>query len=414
MGTYLDRLDALSAKDRWPYVRRMIFEEPLPFLAELRAERPLIVLPQLTLATSYADCVKILSRPDDFGVDLYVPKQGGYFMAQDDTAVHWREKSVMRSLLDVEDVPAIRAWVAKTTRGLLDNAAGQIELVRAVTRGVPVALVQDWFGFSGSDPEKLIEWSYWNQQDAFWNQPFDSVVPGIDQVAIVRSRERANVMMALYLGRLVLKRRFAVGLGSDANDPVTRLVKLYVSDATRMGLRQVILNVGGLLIGAIETTSHGVCNALVTLAADPSRLQAARTAAASDDPTDFDGHLFEALRFNPAFPYFFRTCHRPTTLAAGTRYATLIGPETTVLAVTQSAMFDPAGFDDPDRFDPTRNPASSFTFGHGHHSCLGRHIAAVMLPEIARQILRRDDLDLGAGPDFQSGAVPQEWQIRYG
>lgn len=39
MGHYLDRIDAMQS-GKWAEVRRLIFAEPLPFLAELRAERP--------------------------------------------------------------------------------------------------------------------------------------------------------------------------------------------------------------------------------------------------------------------------------------------------------------------------------------------------------------------------------------
>ena len=413
MGQYLDQIDATAPAARWAAVRKLIFQTNPAFLAELRDERPVLVLPELTLVSRHADCTLVLRRNQTFCVDLYAPKQGGYFMAQDDTASHWRDKSVMKAILDVEDIPRMRDWIGTTTRDALDAAQGQIELVRGVTRGVPVALVQHWFGLTGADPDKLIEWSYWNQQDAFWNQPFDAVAEGIDPDLIVTSRKRANIMMALYLGRLILGRSVVVKLGSDATDPVSRLLRLSFSDSVKFHLRDTIFNVGGLLIGAVETTSHTVVNALAYLAADPARREAAIRAAQADDPAAFDGHVFEALRFRPAFPYFFRVCHRPTELAGGTAHATEIAPGTTVLALTHAAMFDRTGYPDPDRFDPTRDQSDSFTFGQGMHSCLGRHIAAVMVPEITRQILRRGDLDFGAGPDFGGTAVPQHWQVSF-
>ena len=294
-----------------------------------------------------------------------------------------------------------------------DRGKGTTELVRSVTRGVPVKLVQDWFGFTRSDPEKLIDWSYWNQQDAFWNQPFDSVVDGLDQAGIVKNRERAGVMMGIYLGRLVLRRAAAVKLGSRRDDPVSKLLRLSFSDGVDFSMRDVIFNVGGLLIGAVETTSHAVCNALSHLMSDPALLAKARDAALGGRPEDFDGYVFEALRFNPAFPYFFRVCHQDTELAGGTPHAQVVPKGTTVLAVTQSAMFDPSTFPDADRFDPNRDFSDTYTFGHGMHTCLGRHIAGVMVPEITRQIIRRSDLELGAGPDFKGSSVPQLWPVTY-
>ena len=415
MGAYLDRITALPVDRRWAEVRRLVFAEPMSFFAELRAEAPVLVLDRLTLVTRLADCMLVLRRPDSFGVDLYEPKQGGYFMAQDDTARHWREKSVMKAVLDVEDIPKLRDWVGRRTRDTLDADLGgsaPFDLVRRVTRGLPIALVQEWFGLDGSNPDRLIEWSYWNQQDAFWNQPFDSVRPGIDQGAIIAARKRASFQMALYLGRLVASRSLAVTLGSDADDPATRIVRLAMRGKLRFDRRDALFNIGGLLIGAVETTSHAVCNALSELTVDPGRLAAARRAARDPDRQVIDGHVFEALRFRPAFPYFFRLCKRETEVCGGTAFSTLIPEGMTVLAVTQSGMFDPAGFPDPGRFDPGRDFSDTFTFGHGHHACLGRHVAAAMVPEIVRQILRRDDLDLGNGPDFAGGTVPQHWIVQ--
>ena len=413
MSQYLTQIDTAAPADMWRVARGLLFDDPLPFFAELRANRPVLVTPEVTLVTRYSDCSLILRRPRTFGVDLYKPKQGNYFMAQDDTAEHWREKSVMKAVLDVEDVPKIRDWVGKTTAQILDDAGGQIDLVRSLSRGVPVQLVQDWFGFTRADPDKLIDWSYWNQQDAFWNQPFDHVVPGIDQAQIVRNRERANVMMAIYLGRLILRRSAAVRLGSRKDDPVSRLLRLSFTGAIDFGVKDVIFNVGGLLIGAVETTSHTVCNALEKLTSDQTLFAEAREAALRGEPGDFDGYVWEALRFKPAFRYFFRTCHRDTVLAGGTPHETTVAAGTTVLAVSHSAMFDEAAFPQPDTFDPKRDFSDTFTFGQGMHECLGRHVAGVMVPEIVRQILRRDGLDAGQGPDYEGTAVPQKWQVSY-
>ena len=51
MASYLQRFDATPQAQRWPLVRGWMFNEPLPFYAELRRERPILVMPELTLAT---------------------------------------------------------------------------------------------------------------------------------------------------------------------------------------------------------------------------------------------------------------------------------------------------------------------------------------------------------------------------
>src|SRR4051794_2687610 len=96
-------------------------EEPQALYRELRKHRPVLGLPELTLITSFYDCVSVLSRHDIFSVKLYKPKQGDFWMAQDETATHWREKSIMRSVLDMEELPAIRRFVGETAASLLGH-----------------------------------------------------------------------------------------------------------------------------------------------------------------------------------------------------------------------------------------------------------------------------------------------------
>jgi cytochrome P450 len=412
VGHYLDQIDAAPPPRKWPLVRQLMMRDRQPFFAELRAERPVLELPDdLVFVTRYADCTLVLQRWNDFGVDLYKPKQGDYFMAQDDTADHWREKSIMKSILDFEEIPAMRQFVGARAGAILRDAHGAIDAPQGLTRAVPVGLVQQFFGFDGSDPKKLIQWSYWNQQDAFHNQPFDTDVSP-DPARIVAEREKANRRLAFYLARVVLKRVVQVKLGSKRKDSVSRLVRLSFSKGAKFPLKEVLFNAGGLLIGAVETTSHAVNNALAELMSRPGDLERAKAAAADPDVKAFDGFVFEALRFNPAFPYFFRTCHTPTLLAGGTPHAKEVTPGKTVIACTHAAMFDDATYADPARFDERRSVYQTFTFGYGHHECLGRAVSAAMVPEIVRQVLLLPGLKADGSIVYQGG-VPEHYPLRW-
>jgi cytochrome P450 len=412
VGKYLDMIDAAPAADKWPTVRQLMMRERQPFFAELRAERPVLELPDdIAFVTRHADCTLVLQRWHDFGVDLYKPKQGDYFMAQDDTADHWRDKSIMKSILDFEELPALRAFIGQEAARILKQANGAIDAPQQLTRMVPCRLVQEKFGFSGSNASKLIEWSYWNQTDAFHNQPFDRDVID-DPEEIVAQRKKAGIRLALYLGRVLLTRWVQLKLHRDKNDPVTRLLRLSASKGVKFPLQKVLFNAGGLLIGTIETTSVTVNNALDYLLSRPDLLGAARAAAAKPDPAEFDGYVVEALRFNPAFPYFFRTCHTPTQLAGGTPHAREVKPGTTVITCTHSAMFDEGAYADPDRFDPRRTMYQTFTLGYGHHECLGRAIATIMIPEIVRQCLLLPGLRAN-GPIVYEKGVPEHFPLRW-
>jgi cytochrome P450 len=389
-----------------------MLNEPKAFFEEVRASRPVLPLPELTLAFRHADCAAILRWHQDFGVDLYRPKQGDYFMTQGDTADHWRDKSIMRAILDLEQIPEIRSFVGKLTAELLAEGRGSIDLARKISRAVPVSVVQRFFGMEDGRAEDLIDWSYWNQQDAFHNQPFDAVaVP--DPEHIVAMRKRANIRLALFVGRLVAKRSIAVKLGLGGDDPISRLLRLSFSGAVKFPLRKVLSNAGGLLIGAVETTSHAVNNVMAELLSRPDVLAEARAAAMGNDQGAVDPFAVEALRFRPAFPYFFRTCHRATELSPESDQAHRVSPGTTVLAVTHSAMLDPEGFSDPQAFDPDRSQGDNFTFGQGIHECLGRAIARPMIGEIVRQVLLLPGLRAAGEVSFKGGvpdSYPLAWQ----
>jgi cytochrome P450 len=83
------------------------------------------------------------------------------------------------------------------------------------------------------------------------------------------------------------------------------------------------------------------------------------------------------MRHSPIILRTMRTAVEDVELAGLTIPAgTLVG------ANTAAANRDPAAYDDPDRFDITREAtAGMLTFGGGIHSCLGVHLAKAELAQ---------------------------------
>ncbi|MDQ7015029.1 MAG: cytochrome P450, partial [Gammaproteobacteria bacterium] len=84
-----------------------------------------------------------------------------------------------------------------------------------------------------------------------------------------------------------------------------------------------------------------------------------------------------------------------------------------VLAATLSAMFDPMIFERPDEFLSTRNWYHYFHFGFGSHECLGKYIGMVMIPEMVRQLLRREEMQPSAEVDYQGGPFPEHYPFSW-
>lgn len=420
MTSYLERYDAAADAEKFPLVRRWIDTEPLPFFRELRAQRPILVTPDCTLVTRFDDVREILKMYKVFTVKPYVPKMDNYLMAHDDDALHTREKSLMQFMLNRDDLPRVRSMVADIARGILGKANGQIEVVNNFCRMVPATLVQKYFGLTGANREDLIEWSYWNQYDTFHNHPFDLVPPELSQRIIERHNETSK-KLGSYITMLIAKRFLAVKAEKLTfstiirlqDDIVTRMLRTSFAKELDFDIKRLGVNAGGLLIGAIETTSQAVAQVLQYLFQHPEWLATAQAAAQKEDTIEFDGVVWEALRFVPITPYLFRTTVSDYTAAKGTNHETVLRAGTYVLPVTLSAMFDERAFESPEEFMPQRNWYNYFHFGFGNHECLGRYVGMVMIPEMVRQVLLKKGVETKGDIDYKSGPFPESYNLSW-
>ncbi|MEO6823675.1 MAG: cytochrome P450 [Nitrosospira sp.] len=401
-------------------VRRWIDTEPLPFFKELREKRPILVTPKFTLVTRFDDVREVLNMPKVFTVEPYVSKMGDYLMMHDDDALHTREKSLMQCMLNRDDLPAVRTMVANVSKDILDTASGNIEIVNSYCRMVPATLVREYFGLTGAKRSDLIEWSYWNQYDTFHNQPFD-LLPQEKYQSIVDRHNETSKKLGQFIVELIARRTLQVKAEQITlstlvrldDDIVTRMLRTSYPKQLDFDIKRLGINAGGLLIGAIETTSQAVAQVMQYLLDRPEWLAEAKTAAQQDQPDEFDGIVWEALRFVPITPYLFRTTAGDYTAAKGTGYETVLRAGTYVLPVTLSATFDDRAFDSPDEFIPQRNWYNYFHFGFGSHECLGRYVGMVMIPEMVRQVLIRQDIKAKAAIDYKAGPFPEQYDLSW-
>lgn len=435
---YLKQYDATPDVDKYPLVRRWMYNEPLPFFKELREKRPILVTPECTLLALFDDVTDVLNIPLTFTVELYVPKMTGYLMSHDDDALHTREKSIMMGLLNRDDLPQVRQMIANIAKGILDQANGSIEVVNDFCRMVPATLVQDYFGLNGVDRKDLINWSYWNQYNTFHNQPFDLLPQELSQ-DVENKQKEVSKKLGLYIAGLVARRlpvaKAEQGLSTLlipwrlikkllgqqpvqaekklTDDIVARMLKSTYPEAVDFNIERLGINVGGLLIGAIETTSQAVAQIIQFFLERPELLAKAIDAAKANDTKPFDGMVWEALRFVPIAPYLFRKAASAYTVAKGTAHETTINPGTIVLPLTLSAMFDPKAFEAPDEFIAERNWYHYFHFGFGSHECMGKYVGMVLIPEMVKQVLLRPNLKANGSIDYKSGPFPEHYDLSW-
>src|SRR3546814_21010394 len=101
---------------------------------------------------------------------------------------------------------------------------------------------------------------------------------------------------------------------------VARMLRSKFAKDVDFPLTRVGINAGGLLIGAIETTSQAVAQVVEFFIDRPNLKATAKAAARPGDAAAFDAMVWEALRFVPIRPDIFRNAVGAYTLPKGTAH----------------------------------------------------------------------------------------------
>lgn len=144
----------------------------------------------------------------------------------------------------------------------------------------------------------------------------------------------------------------------------------------------------GMVMGFIPTNTLAGGNILETLLLRPDFMERCRAAACADDDDLLWRCLREALRFRHINPGPWRVCRWGYTFFAGSDDEIRIEPGYTVLASTQSAMFDPRRIERPHEFDPHRRDEDYMVFGVGQHWCVGAYIAIAQITHTFKPLLK--------------------------
>jgi cytochrome P450 len=386
---FLDALDKLPPADPG---RMVLFFQHLrqdwrALFGELRSAQPILPLPSFTVLTRWADVADVLSRPGTFRVPYAPhmdPSVGPYMLARDEAKPNWRDKSVMRALMRWDDLPAIRSFAADTAAAALKaTRPGEVDIVQTVSRLVPLRVVQHCFGFPGPDDASMLRWSWATQADMFHNL-------NNDRHLLENCVQAGNEMRAWVWSFLQAREPWHAAEGGDT---VSRLLRMTGAGLSGMDTEEVVSNVCGLLVGAIETSSQAIVNATEQILLRPEVTARAIAAAQAKDVAALDAIVWEALRFNPMTTFVIRIASEDAVLGPGSTHETTV-PSGTVIAVgIGSAMFDPGVFPEPDEFRERRR-TSYLHMGFGPHECLGQYVAYAMIPETIRQILLLPEIRL--------------------
>ncbi len=344
-------------------------QNPYPFYESAR-QRGKIVYWQdygMPCALSHAAVSQIL-RDRRFGREPVVPQPSPPHMAAfrrlDDNAMieidgrrhDWLRGMVLRGFTPAR-VRGLQPEIARIARDLLRGLSAQgtaetLDLVPAFTSRLPLLVVGRLLGLPDERGEELVAWS--TAMVAIYQSGRDRAVEA-----------RAEAAAAAFSG--MIRDTIALRRNAPGDDLISEL--LGVTDDAGQGLSDDELVANAVLVfnAAREATVHAMGNAVRTLLKHPVPPEALA-------PDRIAATVEECLRFDPPLHLFVRHLHEDAEvlghrLSRGARIACLLA----------AANRDPAFWDDPDTFDPTRLPRTHLTFGAGAHFCLGAPLARLEL-----------------------------------
>jgi len=360
----------------------------------LRRIQPILVVKSFALVTRFEDVQEVLARDDVFDVPyaerMKVITDGeNFFLGMRDGPRYTRDHSNMMSVVRRQDVTTIiEPLVSKVAKRIVDGAGGALDVVQRLTRPVAARTVADYFALPGPSASQMIEWT----STLFWFLFLDQANdPAVREKALLAGRG-----LDAYLdGAIKARKEGTPAPGADT--VLDRCLALQAAGVPGMRDLDIRNDLLGLVIGAIPTTATTAALALDELLDRPEQLAGAHAAAKAGDHELVARYVFEALRFRPMNPGIFRIANQDFELARGEHRATVIPKGATVVAATQSAMFDTLRIEEPAAFRLDRSPRDYMFWGYALHTCFGQYINQVQIPHILEPLLARPNLRRAAG-----------------
>ena len=174
-------------------------------------------------------------------------------------------------------------------------------------------------------------------------------------------------------------------------DDLTSVLVHAEVDGERLEEHEIVMGFFLLMAAGNDSTKATYCSGMRALIESPAERD--RVLA---DPGLIPSVVEESLRMFPAFAHFRRTANRDVEIN-GARIAE--GQKVVMWYVSSNR--DESRYEDPDRFDATRNPEHQAFGAGGRHFCLGAALARLELQILFEESLKRyPEMELAGRPEF--------------
>jgi cytochrome P450 len=181
----------------------------------------------------------------------------------------------------------------------------------------------------------------------------------------------------------------------NPTDDLTSVLVHAEIDGQKLEEHEIVMGFFLLVAAGNDSTKATYCSGMRALMENPDQMR-----LVLDDPSLVPSLVEESLRMYPAFAHFRRTATCDTELAGQP-----IKQGEKVVMWYVSSNRDESRYEDPDRFDVTRNPEHQAFGAGGRHFCLGTALARLELKTMFEETLRRfPNISLDGKPAYAESA----------
>ena len=280
---------------------------------------------------------------------------------------HRRLRSLVARAFTPRATERMRDTIRVVMTELIDNVidSGRCEFVTDIARPYPIPVICALLGAPREDWQQFSRWA----EDIFKIVSFDCNLADEQPVVLKAWGEFDG-----YIDGMIAQRRQHL-----TEDLLSELIRIE-DDGARLNADELRMLAFSILVAGTDTTRSQLAASMQVLCDHPNQWLLLR-----ENPELAMRAVEETMRHSPSMCSTVRTVLDDVSVGEYTFPA-----GTFILVNTYAANRDSASYDDPTRFDITRDdPPPILTFGGGVHYCLGANLARLELAEALKMLSQR-------------------------